>query len=215
VTPLGASVTGGLFLAAALMLWLGWILLPVRIGPFLAAGDFAAIRASFRRWIWLYRLHLFGYLVTAMAFVALATAVESDARVIVWPGAAVIAAGAVVGALAAAFYYHFGAWGAIGFSDRSPPEIDAHLAALRLPTEYVTCLVRFGRVFFGSGQLVLAIGLLLSGVLSPWLAVGAALLGAGAMTVTMAFPNDLDYYHSLFHLNVVWMLAAGATILRS
>jgi hypothetical protein len=112
-----------------------------------------------------------------MAFVALATAVGPDAQVIVWPGTVVLAAGAVVASLAAAFYYHFGAWGAVGFGDAAGDAIDAHIAALRTPTEYVTCLVRFGRVFFGLGQLVLALGLTQAALLPPWLVAGAALLG--------------------------------------
>jgi hypothetical protein len=76
VNRFAADVTGGLFLAGAGLSWLGWVLLPVRIGPFLEAGDFLAIRGVFRRWIWLYRMHLFGHLVSAMAFVALATTVS-------------------------------------------------------------------------------------------------------------------------------------------
>jgi hypothetical protein len=213
MTRFAAEVTSGLFIAAALMLWAGWTLLPVRIGPFLRVDDFAAIRRVFRRWIWLYRVHLFGYLVTAMAFVALATGVDSDRRVLVWPGVVVLAAGAIVSALAAAFYYHFGAWGAVGFREQPDAAVEQHVAALRTPTEYVTCLVRFGRVFFGLGQTVLAVGLLPTSVLPVWLLALAALLGVGAMALTMAFPDELQFFGPLFHANAQWMAAAGVTIL--
>jgi hypothetical protein len=178
MTHFATQVTGWLFISAAIMLWIGWVLLPVHLGPFFAATDFARLYGSLRRWIWLYRMHLFGYVVTMMALVALATLLaETVARIVVWPAVAVAGAGLLVAALAAAFYYHFGAWGAVGFGDAAGDAIDAHIAALRTPTEYVTCLVRFGRVFFGLGQLVLALGLTQAALLPPWLVAGAALLG--------------------------------------
>ncbi len=210
-----ARVVGWLFVAAAAMLWLGWVLLPARPGMYFTPGDFAAIKRRFRPWIWLYRVHLFGHLATVMAFVALASTVGGDSRVLVWPGVAVLAGGALVAALATAFYYHFGAWGAAGTAGQPPESLAAHVESLRVPTEYVTCLTRFGRVFFGLGQLVLAAGLLYAGLLPLWLTAAAALLGVAAIAVTMAFPDHLDYYLPIFHLNVAWMLAAGVTAVRA
>lgn len=119
MTDFTSRVTGWLFVAAAATLWLGWVLLPARMGAFFRPRDFAAIRASYRRWIWLFRLHIFGYVTTVMAAAALAVAVErGDARVLVWPGLAVLTAGSLVGALGAAFYYHMGAWGALDLDGR-------------------------------------------------------------------------------------------------
>ena len=40
------NVTGWAFLAAALMLWGGWMLLPWKLGTFIAPGDFAPIWRS-------------------------------------------------------------------------------------------------------------------------------------------------------------------------
>jgi hypothetical protein len=85
MTRFAAELTGGLFLAAAMMLWLGWALLPVRVGPYPEPGVFPAVRNVFRRWIWLSRLHLFGHLVTVMAIVTLVSLVAGDARLLVWP----------------------------------------------------------------------------------------------------------------------------------
>ena len=42
----------------------------------------------------------------------------------------------------------------------SPQTILAFVESLRVSTEYVTCLVRFGRVFSGLGFVVLGLGLL-------------------------------------------------------
>jgi hypothetical protein len=120
MNPLAQQVTGWLFVAGALMLWLGWVLLPVRLGTFFDARDCSRVFACFRRWIWLFRLHLFGYVVAAMALIALATLLAAnEARIIVWPAVAVAGAGLIVSALAAAFYYHFGAWGALGLEGKS------------------------------------------------------------------------------------------------
>src|SRR5262245_61424610 len=101
------TVTAWLFLAAAIMTAAGWLLMPHHLGTFFQLDDFAAIDRHLRLWLWLYRIHLFGVITTAMAFVALAVTVDSrDARILVWPGTAVVVAGFVVTALASAFYYH-------------------------------------------------------------------------------------------------------------
>ncbi|MBA3260478.1 MAG: hypothetical protein H0T68_13555 [Gemmatimonadales bacterium] len=189
------QVTGGLFVTAAAMLWLGWWLLPARPGAFFLPHDFGAIRARYRVWIWLFRVHLFGYLVTVMAAVALGASLGgSDARVLVWPGAAVMASGAIVGSLGAAFYYHVGAWGAL----------DLH-----------PCLVRFSRGFFGLGQVVLAAGLVRDGTFPISVAIAAGLLGLAAIAVTMARPDELERYRPVFHLNAAWMLAFGVVALHA
>jgi hypothetical protein len=132
MTAFALRVAGFLFVAAALMLWLGWVLLRVRPSGFFVPRQFAAIRADYRRWIWLYRAHIFGYLVTIMGAAALAAAVEGpDARVRIWPGVAVLAVGSIVGALGAAFYYHMGAWGAVDLDGRGEDEITRFIAGLK------------------------------------------------------------------------------------
>ncbi len=194
------------------MLWLGWMLLPVKLGAFFDARDFPAIRRRFHTWIWLYRVHLFAYVVMLMAFVALASLLHETApRVLLWPAVTVLAVASIVAALAHAFYYHFGAWGAIEMARRSDAEVQAHVNSLTIPTEYATCLVRFGRVFFGLGQVVLAIATWNS--MPFWLVAATFVLGIAAMTITMAFPDSLDYYIPIFHLNALWLAAVGVMLL--
>ena len=210
------NLTSGLFVGAALMLWLGWVLLPVKIGVFFETGDFAAVFEQWRFWIWMYRIHIFGYLLTMMALVMFgAVLAETPARVVIWPGISVAVAGLLVSALAAAFYYHHGAWGARELAGEPAEVLGAHVKALLLDTEYVTCLVRFGRVFFGLGMLVLALGLLKWDILPKWLALSAALLGLAGMALTMGLPDQLVYYMPVFHLNVLWFIAAGVAMNRS
>src|SRR5262245_37188604 len=181
------AVTGSLFLAGAFLLWSGWVLLPRRVGMFFRSDDFAAIGARLPLWLWLYRVHLFGMVVSALALVALAAllADQPAVRVLVWPGAAVAVAGLIVGAVGSAFYYHFGVWGAVE-ARKSPQAAQDLVESLCLPTHYVTCLVRFGRVFCGLGLTVLALGLLRGEVFPWWVGGGAAGLGVAAMALTMA-----------------------------
>jgi hypothetical protein len=209
------TVTAWLFLLAGGMLWLGWVLLPTQIGAFFQSGDFAAIHEHWRLWVWIFRVHVFGHLMALMALVALgALLTESEARILAWPGLAVAGAGLLVGALGDAFYYHHGAWGALEMAGKSQAALVAHVAALRIDTEYATCLVRFSRVFFGMGQLVLALALFKWNVLPKAIAGGAALLGLVAIVLIMGFPDDAEYYTPVFHLNALWLVSIGIVVGR-
>jgi hypothetical protein len=204
-----------MFIAAGLMLLLGWWLLPVKLGTYFVAEDFSAIREQFHFWIWMYRVYIFGLITTVLAYFALmALVAESPARVLVWPGAAVASAGMIVSALGAAFYYHHGAWGSIQLTNQSTSAAQAFVDALRVDTEYVTCLVRFGRVFSGLGLVVAAWGLWRWRILPIWSVAGAALIGVAAMALTMSLPDHLSYYSPVFHLLVLWQLATGFAIYR-
>ena len=211
-----SRVAGGAFVAAGLMLSLGWILLPVRIGPYFEPGVFAQIHERFHFWIWMYRIHLFGMITTVIALFAVAALVaQSPSRVLVWPGAAVASAGMIVGALGAAFYYHHGAWGALKLAGASPQATQEFVNNLLVDTEYVTCLVRFGRVFGGLGLVLFAWGVWRYGILPRWIGCFAAIIGVAAMAVTMGMPDHLSYFRPVFYAHVLWMLATGAALWRS
>lgn len=207
--------TGWFFVAGAVMLWAGSVLLPVRIGTFFENGDFAAVHEQWHLFVWIYRAHIFGLVIGIMGFAALAAMVsESAARVLLWPGAAVAALGLAVGALGEAFYYHHAAWGALELHGAAADVVAAHVGALTLDTEYVTCLVRFSRVFFGLGQVVLAVALFRWRLLPGMLAWAAIVLGVAAMLLTMAFGDNLEYYRPVFHLNALWLAALGVAVMR-
>lgn len=207
---------GGAFIAAALMLAFGWILLPVHIGTYFAPDVFPQIQGHFHFWIWMYRIYLFGLITSVIAFFAVAALVaNSPSRVLVWPGAAVASAGMIVSALAAAFYYHHGAWGTLKLAGASPEAAQAFVNDLRVDTEYVTCLVRFGRVFGGLGLVVFAWGILRYGILPRWNGVLAGFIGLTAMALTMGLPDQLSYYMPVFYALVFWQFAMGIVIWRS
>jgi hypothetical protein len=206
--------TGGAFAAAALMTWLGWALLPVRIGAFFQPDVFGPIHEQFHLWIWVYRVHLFGRVIAVIAFVALGTMMGgAAARVLIWPGVVVAAGGMFVGMLAEAFYYHHGAWGSIQLAGKSPAEIQAFIDALRVDTEYVTCLTRFGRVFGGVGLVLIAWGLLRQRILPAVLPLVLGLVGLASIALTMGLPDQLSWYEPIFHVLCLWLLTVGIVIL--
>ena len=89
------------------------------------------------------------------------------------------------------------------------------MEALRIDTEYVTCLVRFGRVFSGLGLLVLGCGLIrwtIVPVAIGWVAVA---IGLAAMALTMLLPDHMSLYIPVFHVKSLWLLFTGGVILRS
>jgi hypothetical protein len=108
--------------------------------------------------------------------------------------------------------YHFGVWGAVQ-TRKSLSAAKDLVDSLRLPTHYVTRLVRFGRVFCGLGLTVLAVGLLRGEVLPGWVGGGAAGLGVAAMAVTTALPDNWAVYTPVFHLQALWLAATGAYFL--
>ena len=208
-------VTGCMFIAAAMLLWGGWVLLPWHVDAFFQPRDFSAIYEQLHLWLWMFRVHLFGMITAVLALVALgAVLAETPARVLVWPGVAVAAAGLVVGAVGAAFYYHFGVWGSLAMSDKPPDSVQSFVDSLRISTEYVTCLVRFGRVFSGLGLLVLALGLVKWNIFPIWISLLAAGIGVASMAVTMFFPDNLSWYLPIFHCKTLWLLIAGVRTLR-
>ena len=97
---------------------------------------------------------------------------------------------------------------------KSSVEIRGFVEALRMDTEYVTCLVRFGRVFSGLGLLVLGFGLIKWKLLPVWNGSVAIAIGLAAMALTMLLPEHMSLYLPVFHLKSLWLLATGAVILR-
>lgn len=208
------TVTGWFFVLGAMMLWFGWALSPAHIGSNFKAEDFSAVGAHLESWIWLFRIHLFGYIVVVMAFTALASLfADRPARILLWPGNAAAISGLIVSTVAAAFYYHFGASGALFLQGQSAEVAQQYADSLWVVTEYVHCLVRFGRVFLGLGLVIMAWGLMKWKVLPLWMVLWMAALGVAAMALTMLFEN-LELYMTLFHLNALWFLTTGLYIVR-
>jgi hypothetical protein len=120
----------------------------------------------------------------------------------------------IVGAAGAAFYYHHGAWGALELEGKSAADAAAFVQALRVDTEYITCLVRFGRVFSGLGLVVAAAGILKWKLLSACIGWSGVGIGLAAMGITMLLPDRMPLYVPVFHALSAWLALTGIAILR-
>ena len=53
--------TGWAFIFSSFLLWGGWMLLPHHLGQYVQSIDFDEVSKNMWFWIWMYRIHLFGW----------------------------------------------------------------------------------------------------------------------------------------------------------
>jgi hypothetical protein len=206
--------TGWSFLAAAIMLWGGWALSPHHIGEYLVASDFTAVNENLWYWIWMFRIHIFGWVTMGIAIFALtAILAKKPYRILVLPGAGMIVVGTFTLAIAAAFYYNYGAWGIGQTAGKSAAEIQEFMAGTLFTNQYVTCFVRFGRIFSGVGFVLLGLGFVKWKIVSTWLGWFTVLFGLVAMGIILSIPDNYEIYKPLFHIKALWLAIMGGTIL--
>jgi hypothetical protein len=209
------SFTGWSFIVAALLLWGGWALSSHHVGEYFVASDFAAIGEDVWYWIWMFRFHIFGWVTMAIALFALVSiTARKPYRVVILPGAGMLIVGTFTIAIAAAFYYNFGAWGVGKTMGKSPAEIQEFMNSILFTNQYVTCFVRFGRIFSGVGLVLLGYGFIKWKMVGMWLGVFTVLLGLVAMGVILSIPEYYEIYKPIFHVKVIWLVMMGITLLR-
>ncbi|WP_243878617.1 hypothetical protein [Winogradskyella pelagia] len=210
------KVVGWSFLLASLLLWLGWALSPHHIGEYIKASDFEAIGENVWTWIWMYRIHIFGWVTLGIALFALVSvAARRPFRVLILPGAGMIIIGTFTLAIANAYFYNFGAWGVGETAGKSAAEIDTFMRDILYTNQYVTCFIRFGRIFSGVGFVLLGFAFLKWHMVNKLLGVFTLLFGLAAMGIILAIPDNFEIYKPLFHIKVVWALIMGVLILRN
>ena len=208
--------TAYFFIAYALMLWIGWFLSPHNIGEYIVSSDFESIGENIWFWIWMFRIHIFGWVTMAIAIFALISiTAQKPNRVILVPGAGMTIVGTFTIAIAMAFYYNFGAWGVGETNGKSPEEIALFMESILYTNQYVTCFVRFGRIFSGVGLVLLGFGFVKWKLLPSWLSWFTILLGLVAMSVILFIPEYYEHYKPLFHVKAVWLMIMGIVLLRS
>ncbi len=208
--------TGWSFIAAALMLWGGWMLLPVHINIYFKPENIMTIQNSWTMYVWMYRLHIFGMITAIIAMAAFGTVFPRiPSRVLIIPGAAVVSTGMAAAALGSAFFYQFGASGAYDLQGMPVEAVQEFVDSLKLDTQYAGCFMRFGRVFTGLGLVIFGIGLIKSKLFTSWPGLSSILIGISAMAVIMAIPTNDLYYYPVLHLKALWFGIMGITILRS
>ena len=69
---LETKFTGWALIVGAVMLFTGWILLPHHTGEYIKLSDFDAIGQDLWYWIWMFRVHIFGWVIMGGAMIAFA-----------------------------------------------------------------------------------------------------------------------------------------------
>jgi len=208
------SFTGWAFIVAAALLWLGWMLSPHHIGEYIVAEDFKEIGKSVWYWIWMYRVHIFGWVTMGIAiFAFVSMTAKSPYSVLIIPGAGMIIIGTFTLAIAAAFYYNFGADGVGKTAGMSVAEINDHMKTILSTNQYVTCFTRFGRIFSGVGFILFGAAIVKWKMLSSWLGWFTIVFGVVAMCVILFIPDNFEVYKPLFHIKAIWLVAMGVSIL--
>jgi hypothetical protein len=206
--------TGWLFIAAAILLWGGWAFSSHHIGEYVKASDFTIIGENVWYWIWMYRIHIFGWVTMALALFAFLTLIrQNSSRVMMLPGVGMTIIGTMTLAIAAAFYYNFGAWGVGETMNKSPEEVETFMSSILPTNQYVTCFIRFGRIFSGVGLVLMGASFLKWKILPSWLGAFTTLLGLAAVILILAIPDNFELYKPLFHLKALWIVAMGVIIL--
>ena len=207
--------TGWSFIAAALMLWGGWAMSSHHIGEYIVASDFEKVGERVWYWIWMYRIHIFGWVTMAIAVFSLVSIISKKPfRVVVLPGAGMVIVGTFTLAIAAAFYYNFGAWGVGKTAGKSAAEIQVFMDSILSTNQYVTCFVRFGRIFSGVGLVLLSFAFIKWKIVPMWLGGLTFLLGFSAVALILAIPDNFELYKPLFHVKVIWLVLMGVSLLR-
>ena len=206
--------TGWAFIFAAVLLWGGWVLSPHHIGEYIVASDFKAVSEDLWYWIWMFRFHIFGWVTMAISIFALASiTAKKPYRVVLVPGAGMVVIGTMTLAIASAFYYNFGAWGVGKTMGLSAAEIQEFMDNILFTNQYVTCFVRFGRIFSGVGLVLLGFGFIKWKIVHQVLAWFTMLLGLAAMGIIMGIPDNFEIYKPVFHVKVIWLALMGLFIL--
>jgi len=209
------NFTGWAFILAAILLWFGWVLSPHHIGEYIVASDFTAIGENVWYWIWMYRIHIFGWVTMAISIFALVSiTARKPYRVVMLPGAGMLVVGTFTLAIASAYFYNYGAWGVGQTAGKSASEIKEFVDNILFTNQYVTCFIRFGRIFSGVGLVLLGFGFVKWKIVGTWLGWFTALLGLVAMGIILAIPNNYEIYKPIFHVKVIWLLSMGIVILK-
>ncbi len=209
------NFTGVAFVLAAILLWVGWFLSPHQIGEYIVASDFAKVGENVWYWIWMYRIHIFGWVTMGISMFSLLSLTSGKPyNVVVYPGIGMVVVGTFTLAIANAFYYNFGAWGVGKTAGMNAAEITIFMDSILSTNQYVTCFIRFGRIFSGVGLVLLGFAFVKWKMVGVWLGWITVLLGLLAMLTILLIPDNYEVYKPIFHVKVIWLMLMGFTLLK-
>ena len=207
--------TGWTFIIAAILLWFGYMLSSHHIGEYIVVTDFEVIGENVWYWIWMYRIHIFGWVgmgIAMFAFVSLTA--REPYRILILPGSGMVIIGTFSLAIASAYYYNYGAWGVGQIEGKTSEEVDTFMNNLLFTNQYVTCFIRFGRIFSGVGLILLGTSFFKWKILDSWLAWFTIIFGVLAVGIILLIPDNFEIYKPLFHIKVLWLVTMGLFILK-
>ena len=209
------NFTGWAFILAAVLLWFGWAFSSHHIGEYIVASDFSKIGENVWYWIWMYRFHIFGWVTMGISMFSLLSIVSKKPyRVVTLPGIGMVIVGTFTLAIANAYYYNFGAWGVGKTASMSATELADFMNDILFTNQYVTCFIRFGRIFSGVGLVLLGYAFVKWKIVSSWLGWFTILLGLVAMGIILSIPDNFEIYKPVFHIKSIWLLAMGLSLLK-
>ncbi len=163
----------------------------------------------------MYRIHIFGWVIMGIAlFAFVSITARKPYRVVILPGAGMIIIGTFSLAIAAAYYYNFGAWGVGQTAGKSGTEIQEFMNDILYTNQYVTCFIRFGRVFSGVGLVLLGAALIKWVIVPKWMGWFTTALGLAALIIILGIPEYYEIYKPLFHIKMIWLVLMGVLLLK-
>ena len=209
------NFTGWAFILAAILLWFGWALSSHHIGEYIVASDFPKIGENVWYWIWMYRIHIFGWVTMGISMFSLLSITSGRPyRVVILPGIGMVIVGTFTLAIANAFFYNFRAWGVGQTAGMSASEITEFIDNILYTNQYVTCFIRFGRIFSGVGLVLLGYAFIKWKIVGTWLGWFTMLLGFVAMGIILSIPDNYEIYKPVFHIKAIWLLVMGVVLLK-
>ena len=209
------NFTGYAFIIAAMLLWIGWAFSPHHIQEYIVASDFEAIGENVWTFIGMYRIHIFGWVTMGIALFALVSiTAKKPYRVVILPGAGMVIIGTFTLAIASAYFYNFGAWGVGKTAGMSAVEIEVFMNDILYTNQYVTCFIRFGRIFSGVGLVILGAAFIKWSIVPKLLGWFTLILGFTAVVIILSIPDNFEIYKPLFHVKVIWLTAMGAILIK-
>lgn len=207
--------TGWALIIAAVFLMAGQELSPHKIGEYFVSTDYKSIGENVWFWIWMQRIYIFGWVIMGLGMIGFATITfEKPSRILTMPGAGIVIIGTFVTALAAAFYYTYGAWAVGKTENMSAAELQVFTNDIVNINHYVTCLVRFGRIFSGVGFVLIGVGIFEFKIMDSWIGIYTAIMGFVTVCLILFIHDNFEVYKPMFFVKVLWLLIVGATILR-
>jgi len=209
------SFTGWALIVAAVFLIIGYELSPHKLGEYFVAEDWKSIGENVWFWIWMYRIYIFGWVIMGLGMMGFASITfEKPARVLLTPGIGIVTIGIFVTALASAFYYTYGAWGVGKTAEMSAAEIQVFTSDILNFNHYITCWVRFGRIFSGVGFVLIGFGLFKFKMMDAWIGIFTIILGVTSVSVILFIHDNFEVFKPVYYAKILWLFVIGASILR-